>query len=139
MGRGQTQHTDRKRCIPVPATIGYWPFAQKAWGAPPQPVRHRITRRQSDPMLWPGYGAVGQNPGPITRGQQTVPAHRAVCKTTSWVASKQPKMKRKIEIAGSWSEGFPDGSLVKNPPASTEATGDVGSIPGSGRSPWRRE
>ena len=29
-------------------------------------------------------------------------------------------------------EGFPGGSVVKNPPAST---GDTGSMPGSGRSP----
>ena len=32
--------------------------------------------------------------------------------------------------------GFPGGSVVKNPPAST---GDVGLIPGSGKIPWRRE
>ena len=32
--------------------------------------------------------------------------------------------------------GFPGGSVVKNPPASA---GDSGSIPGSGRSPWRRK
>ena len=31
-----------------------------------------------------------------------------------------------------WSLG---GSVVKNPPANAEDTGDVGSIPGSGRSP----
>ena len=30
--------------------------------------------------------------------------------------------------------GFPDGSVVKNPPASAGDTRDVGSIPGSGRS-----
>ena len=30
---------------------------------------------------------------------------------------------------------FPGGSAVKNPPASTGDTGDVGSIPGSARSP----
>ena len=32
-------------------------------------------------------------------------------------------------------EGFPGGSLVKNPPANEGDTGDVGSIPGSGKSP----
>ena len=31
--------------------------------------------------------------------------------------------------------GFPSGSVVENPPASTGDTGDVGSIPGWGRSP----
>ena len=31
--------------------------------------------------------------------------------------------------------GFPSGSVVKNPPANTE---DLGSIPGSGRSPGER-
>ena len=31
--------------------------------------------------------------------------------------------------------GFPDGSVVKNLPANAGATGDAGSIPGSGRSP----
>ena len=31
---------------------------------------------------------------------------------------------------------FPGGSVVKSLPAST---GDTGSIPGSGRFPWRRE
>ena len=37
-------------------------------------------------------------------------------------------------VGGSGS-GFPGGSAVKNPPASAGDTGDVGSIPGSGRSP----
>ena len=31
--------------------------------------------------------------------------------------------------------GFPGGSVVKHPPASAEDIRDVGSIPGSGRSP----
>ena len=31
--------------------------------------------------------------------------------------------------------GFPDGSVVKNPPANAGDTGDVGYIPASGRSP----
>ena len=31
--------------------------------------------------------------------------------------------------------GFPGGSVVKNPPANEGATGDTGSIPGSGTSP----
>ena len=31
--------------------------------------------------------------------------------------------------------GFPAGTVVKNPPANAEDAGDVGSIPGSGRSP----
>ena len=31
--------------------------------------------------------------------------------------------------------GFPGGSVVKNPPVSAGDTGDVGSVPGSGRSP----
>ena len=31
--------------------------------------------------------------------------------------------------------GFPGGSVVKNPPANAEDTGDTGLIPGSGRSP----
>ena len=31
--------------------------------------------------------------------------------------------------------GFPDGAVVKNPPASAGDTRDVGSIPGLGRSP----
>ena len=31
-------------------------------------------------------------------------------------------------------EGFPGRSVIKNPPANAEATGDLGSIPGSGRS-----
>ena len=31
--------------------------------------------------------------------------------------------------------GFPGGSVVKNPLASAGATGDTGSVPGSGRSP----
>jgi len=30
---------------------------------------------------------------------------------------------------------FPGGSVVKNSPANTGATGDMGSVPGSGRSP----
>ena len=31
--------------------------------------------------------------------------------------------------------GFPGGSVVKNPPANTGDTRDIGLIPGSGRSP----
>ena len=31
--------------------------------------------------------------------------------------------------------GFPGGTVVKNPPTNAGATGDTGSIPGSGRSP----
>ena len=31
-------------------------------------------------------------------------------------------------------QGFPTGSVVKNPPANTGDTGDMGSIPGSGGS-----
>ena len=31
--------------------------------------------------------------------------------------------------------GFPSGLVVQNPPASTGDTGDMGLIPGSGRSP----
>ena len=34
--------------------------------------------------------------------------------------------------------GFPGGSVVKDPPASAGDAGDVGSIPGSGRSPGGR-
>ena len=32
-------------------------------------------------------------------------------------------------------KGFPDGSVVKNLPANSGATGDAGSIPGLGKSP----
>ena len=32
-------------------------------------------------------------------------------------------------------QGFPGGSMVKNPPANAGDAGDMGSIPGSGRSP----
>ena len=31
--------------------------------------------------------------------------------------------------------GFPDGTVVKNPPANTRDAGDMGLTPGSGRSP----
>ena len=34
-----------------------------------------------------------------------------------------------------WSMGFPDAQQIKNPPAVQKTTGDVGSIPGSERSP----
>ena len=34
-----------------------------------------------------------------------------------------------------WSMGFPDAQQIKNPPAVQKTTGDVGSIPGLGRSP----
>ena len=34
-------------------------------------------------------------------------------------------------------EGFPGGSVVKNPPANSGDTGDTGSISGLGRSPGR--
>ena len=35
--------------------------------------------------------------------------------------------------------GFPDGSVVKNPPANAGDSGDMGSIAGSGKIPWRRK
>ena len=35
--------------------------------------------------------------------------------------------------------GFPGGEVVKNSPANAGDTRDMGSIPGSGRFPWRRE
>ena len=35
--------------------------------------------------------------------------------------------------------GFPGGTVVKNLPANAGDTGDVGSIPGSGKIPWRRK
>ena len=35
--------------------------------------------------------------------------------------------------------GFPGGSGVKNPPANTGDPRDAGSVPGLGRSPWRRK
>ena len=34
------------------------------------------------------------------------------------------------------SEGFPGGAVVKNPPAIAGDAGDVGLVPGLGRSPW---
>ena len=34
--------------------------------------------------------------------------------------------------------GFPDDSEIKNPPAKARDVGDLGSIPGLGRSPGRR-
>ena len=36
------------------------------------------------------------------------------------------------------SEGFPGGSEVKNPPPNAGHARDTGSVPGSGRFPWRR-
>ena len=41
-------------------------------------------------------------------------------------------VKKKVPLEG----GFPGVSVVKNPPANA---GDLGSIPGSGRFPWRRK
>ena len=35
--------------------------------------------------------------------------------------------------------GFPGDLVVKNPPANAGNAGDTGSIPGSGRPPWRRK
>ena len=34
--------------------------------------------------------------------------------------------------------GFPGGLMVKSPPANAGGTGDIGSVPGSGRSPGER-
>ena len=36
---------------------------------------------------------------------------------------------------GGWGRGFPGGTVVKNLPVNAGDTGDMGSIPGSGRSP----
>ena len=35
-------------------------------------------------------------------------------------------------------EGFPGGSVVENPPANAGDTGNLGSVPGWGRSPGQR-
>ena len=38
-----------------------------------------------------------------------------------------------------YTTGFPGGAVVKKPPANAGNGGDKGSIPGSGRSPWRKK
>ena len=38
-----------------------------------------------------------------------------------------------------YTTGFPGGLVAKNPPANAGNGGDMGSIPGSGRSPWRKK
>ena len=35
--------------------------------------------------------------------------------------------------------GFPGGAVIKNLPANAGETREVGSIPGSGRFPWRKK
>ena len=35
--------------------------------------------------------------------------------------------------------GFPGGTVVKDPPANAGDARDLGSVPGLGRPPWRRE
>ena len=37
------------------------------------------------------------------------------------------------------SGGFPGGTVVKNPPANVVDAKDTGSVPGSGKLPWRRK
>ena len=41
----------------------------------------------------------------------------------------------KIDLVYNWCLGFPGGTVIKNPPANA---GDMGSVPGSGRSPGER-
>ena len=41
----------------------------------------------------------------------------------------------KIDLLYNWCLGFPGGTVIKNPPANA---GDMGSVPGSGRSPGER-
>ena len=48
-----------------------------------------------------------------------------------------PKILNTVQFPMLYSRGFPGGSLVKNLPANAGDTGDVGSIPGSGRFPCR--
>ena len=43
-----------------------------------------------------------------------------------------------LPVSRDFEEGFPGGSVVKNPPASAGDTRDAGLIPGSGRSPAGR-
>ena len=45
------------------------------------------------------------------------------------------EMESRRVVAYNWGEGFPGGSVVKNPPANA---GDVGSVPGSWRSSEER-
>ena len=35
--------------------------------------------------------------------------------------------------------GFPDGAVVKNPPVNAGVIGDMGSVAGWGKIPWRRK
>ena len=55
------------------------------------------------------------------------------------VVNKEMKTPALLELKFYWRvhgrQGFPGDSAVKNPPANPRATGDTGSIPGSGRSP----
>ena len=130
MGRGQTQHTDRKRCIPAPATVTVTGHSLKKHGVShlSQTVRHRLTRRQNDPMLWPGCGAAGQSPGPVTRGQRQ-------CQLTRQSAGQPPgrlhtaeeEERQKLQGAGLRA------SLTAH--WCRSHSGDTGSTPGSGRSP----
>ena len=41
----------------------------------------------------------------------------------------------KIDLVYNWCLGFPGGTVINNPPANA---GDMGSVPGSGRSPGER-
>ena len=51
--------------------------------------------------------------------------------TRKWLVIFRQVKGRKIKMLG-----FPGGSVLTNPPANA---GDLGSIPGSGRCPWRRK
>ena len=46
--------------------------------------------------------------------------------------------RKKIKLGVRNIRGFPGGTMVKNPPANSGDTRDMGSIPGSGRSPGGR-
>ena len=49
-------------------------------------------------------------------------------------AEKQRELRRQF-MSNQRVQDFPTGSVVKNPPANAGGTGDMGSIPGLGRSP----
>ena len=65
---------------------------------------------------------------PLLESCQWQPHHPVDSLIHLWILRHSPSNRRK---------GLPSGAVVKNLPANAEASGDVGSIPGSERSPRR--
>ena len=94
---------------------------------------------RSGRCLWGGNG------NPLRYSCLESPVDRGAWQAIVHVAAEESDMTKQLKTRTTHSEkllystGFPGGSVVKNLPASSEGTGNMGLIPTLGRFCWRRK